>query len=123
MAVETMPQAVNVNRGAGTMEIVWEGGRAASFNLMKLRRICPCATCAESRGENPHPGLLEARTPDAPAPKKSLGLPILGDVNKFQIQGMNHVGNYALGVTWQDGHQSIFSWTFLASESDPATPA
>ena len=56
MAVEVMPQAVNVNRGEGTMEIVWEGGRAATFNLMKLRRICPCATCAESRGENPHPG-------------------------------------------------------------------
>lgn len=118
MAVEAMPQAVNVNRGGGTMEIVWEDGRAATFNLMKLRRICPCATCAGERGENPHPGLLEARAPDEPAPKKkSLGLPILGNVNKFQIKAMNHVGNYALGVTWEDGHQSIFAWAFLAAET------
>jgi DUF971 family protein len=120
-AEEFLPEAINVQRQAGTMEIVWSAGRTKRFNLMQLRRMCPCASCAEARGENPHPGLLEAPTPKDATAKRSFGLPLLGDVKKFQIASMNHVGRYALGVTWEDGHQSIFAWTFL-SERDSAAP-
>ncbi|MFQ3580635.1 MAG: DUF971 domain-containing protein [Chloracidobacterium sp.] len=116
---ELLPRAVNVNRTEGTLSVVWPDGTATTVPLMKLRQVCPCATCAESRGENPHPGLLEA--PPAAKPR-SRGLPMLGDVRKFQISGMHHVGRYALGVTWADNHQSIYSWTFLA-EMKAAPPS
>lgn len=114
--LEVLPRAVNVNRSEGTLSVVWPDGDATTVPLMKLRQCCPCATCAEARGENPHPGLLEA--PAAPKPR-SRGLPLLGDVRKFQVSGLRHVGRYALGVTWADNHQSIYTWASLAEMKTP----
>lgn len=113
MSGELFPEAVNVNRSTATMELVWRDGEKSVFRLMSLRRVCPCATCAQERGENPHPNLVE-EVPVAPEKKKrSLSLPLLGDVTKFEVTSMHHVGRYALGVTWQDNHSSIFTWAFL----------
>ncbi len=116
---ELLPRAVNVNRTEGSLSVVWPDGTTTTVPLMELRQVCPCATCAEARGENPHPGLLEA---PSPVKSRSRGLPLLGDVRKFQISGLHHVGRYALGVTWGDNHQSIYSWAFLAEMRRPDAP-
>ncbi len=113
---EILPRAVNVNRQEGTLSVVWPDGGVTAVPLMQLRQICPCATCAEARGENPHPGLLEAPPPAKPPTR---ALPLLGDVRKFQVAGLRHVGRYALGVTWADNHQSIYTWTSLAAMRTP----
>ncbi len=117
---EQLPRAVNVNRTEGNLSVVWPDGTTTTVPLMQLRQVCPCATCAEARGENPHPGLLEA---PPPVKTKARGLPLLGDVRKFQISGLHHVGRYALGVTWGDNHQSIYSWAFLANMRQPDAPS
>ncbi|OYT71070.1 MAG: hypothetical protein CFK52_09110 [Chloracidobacterium sp. CP2_5A] len=117
---ELLPRAVNVNRAEGLLSAVWPDGEVTTVALMQLRQICPCATCAEARGENPHPGLLEAPSPTKP---RSRGLPLLGDVRKFQISEMRHVGRYALGVTWADQHQSIYTWASLFEMKAPPPPA
>ncbi len=122
---ELLPRAVNVNRAEGILSAVWPDGGVTTVALMKLRQICPCATCAEARGENPHPGLLEAPPSEAapPAKPRSRGLPLLGDVRKFQISELRHVGRYALGVTWADSHQSIYTWASLFEMRAPASSA
>lgn len=113
MSDEFLPETIHVNPQTGAMEIAWSDGQKHHLSLMNLRRICPCATCAQERGENPHPSLIESATvKDDPKPKR-LSLPLLGDVKKFAVGSMHHVGRYALGVTWQDNHNSIFTWNFL----------
>jgi DUF971 family protein len=118
---EQVPRAINVSRTEGTLSVVWPDGTTTVVPLMKFRQVCPCATCAEARGENPHPGLLETPPPSSKPPARSL--PLLGDVRKFQVSSLRHVGRYALGVTWGDNHQSIYSWAFLADlrTSDAST--
>ncbi|MBL8150435.1 MAG: DUF971 domain-containing protein, partial [Blastocatellia bacterium] len=32
---------------------------------------------------------------------------------KYQIEEMYFVGNYALGINWQDKHKSIYPWMLL----------
>ena len=87
------PESVNVKQQAGIIEIVWNTGQTSTIPLMRLRQDCPCATCAQERGENPHPGLLDAPPPPKEAKKRSLSLPLLGDIRKFAIDSLHHVLN------------------------------
>jgi len=50
---------------------------------------------------------------------KGLHLPILGQPNPNEAKDVHLVGRYALGVTWADGHSSIFPFDRLRLD-DPA---
>lgn len=47
-------------------------------------------------------------------------LPILGQPNPGEPKDIHLVGRYALGVTWADGHSSIYPFDRLRLD-DPAT--
>ncbi len=51
---------------------------------------------------------------------KGLRLPILGQPNPNDPKDVHLVGRYALGVTWADGHSSIYPFDRLRLD-DPAT--
>jgi len=51
-----------------------------------------------------------------------LSLPILGQPNPSEPKDLHLVGRYALGVTWEDDHSSIYPFDRLRLD-DPASPA
>jgi DUF971 family protein len=83
------PVSINVDRGAGRLEIAWADGHRTEFDAEPLRLLCPCAFC---RGEMGRPGWLD-------------GNPELTDA-QTQMVAAGLIGQYALNVTWGDGHDS-----------------
>lgn len=86
------------------IEIEWADGALTVYRAAQLRRLCPCANCINEvtgvRMLDPHsiPDTLEQR-----------------DVRM--------VGNYAISVVFEDGHNTgIFPFPFLR-ENDPGPAA
>jgi DUF971 family protein len=96
------PSAVNVSRADRTLSVVWSETHSSRFNLDDLRSICDCARCRSDREAAEQKRLESPRS-----------LPILGATTRAEISSINHVGRYALGIGWKDGHQSIFTYDYL----------
>lgn len=81
--------------------IQWLDGFASTISLKDLRENCPCAEC---QGEQI--GFKKIK-------------PIKLDVynpNKYEIKSIETVGNYAIQITWGDGHDTgIYSFDYLRS--------
>jgi len=95
------PSAVNVSRADRIFEVVWEDGHISRFKTTDLRSLCDCANCREDREKQQE------------QPAKGRSLAILGSADRADITSVNHVGRYAFGVGWKDGHQSIYTYDFL----------
>ncbi|HEY1169121.1 MAG TPA: DUF971 domain-containing protein [Candidatus Limnocylindrales bacterium] len=83
------PTRINADREAGLVTVEWADGHRSEFDVVALRRLCPCAFC---QGEAGRPGWLDTNptlTPD-----------------QTQLVGMRLVGAYALAPTWADGHDT-----------------
>lgn len=95
------PQALRALRANGILEIIWSGGRVCRVPFKALREECPCAVCvSEFTGER----LLD---PDS----------VPGDITPISLA---FVGNYALKVTWSDGHATgLYTWAQLERISAP----
>lgn len=90
MMTPTRPQSITIERAAGVMIITWLDGHRSEFSLAWLRAHCPCATCREERRET----VLAAdplRLTAAPPPST-------------EVVDAEFVGNYAIRLTWGDGH-------------------
>ena len=74
-------------RDARTLTVLWEDGRRDDIDVRDLRLGCRCALCREEMSGRP---LLDP---------KSIRL----DVTPLSIAS---VGNYAITVSWNDGHSS-----------------
>ncbi len=99
------PVAVDVSRANRVFELTWSSGHKTTIGFDDLRAMCDCALCRDER---------EKREAQAAAPRM---LPVLGSVIRAEIASVSHVGRYALGVAWKDGHQSIYTYEFLFSRS------
>ena len=76
--------------------IKWDDQSVNKINLSKLRRLCPCATCVEYR-ENQSDTYIPFYTSD-----------------QTLIKNISIVGNYAVGITWIDGHNTgIYEFSYL----------
>jgi DUF971 family protein len=102
------PMSVDVSRARRVFEVAWAGGGKTSISLDDLRSMCDCALCRDER---------EKRDTQAAAPRM---LPVLGSAIRSEIASVNHVGRYALGVSWKDGHQSIYTYEYLFTLAQPA---
>jgi len=90
---------VHVSSGAG-VDIVWSDGHSSHYDFSYLREQCPCATCNDERAN---------RTPAASGP-----LPMFKP--KPRARSATSVGNYAIQITFTDGHGSgIYSYDHLRS--------
>ncbi|MCL2725229.1 MAG: DUF971 domain-containing protein [Polyangiaceae bacterium] len=75
------------------MEIDWGDGHESVYPHEILRGYCPCAGCQG------HEGTIKFRYPEG---------------NQRELDAIEPVGNYALRLTWFDGHRSgIYSYKYL----------
>ena len=87
-----------VTKGSPTeLLIEWDDGHRGRHTMQMLRTCCPCAACKTDAGEE----------------EKLLPLPVLTP-GQFELRAIQPVGNYALQLTWADGHQTgIYSYQYL----------
>ena len=75
----------------------------------KLRRQCPCALCAENRGEISHNKPLSQ--PTGRSRLMVVKADLQEETNLVSIRG---IGTYAIGLTWGDGHKSgVYNYSYL----------
>lgn len=92
--MEAVPADVR-KAGPDTLAIDWQDGKTSEYKVLDLRLACPCAACQdEMTGER----ILDPET-------------VPPDVKPVRIVG---VGNYAIQITWSDGHDTgIYSFDRL----------
>jgi DUF971 family protein len=92
---------IHVSSGAG-VDITWTDGHASHYDFAYLREQCPCATCNEEREKK-----IAVAAPAAGNP-----LPMFKP--KARARAATSVGNYAIQITFSDGHATgIFSYDYL----------
>lgn len=98
---------IHVSSGAG-VDIAWADGHASHFDFAYLREHCPCATCNDQRGKK------ETLAEVSPAFASSPALPMFKP--KARAQSAQAVGQYAIQISFSDGHSTgIYSYQLLRS--------
>jgi DUF971 family protein len=98
---------IHVQTGAG-VDIAWTDGHSSHYDFSYLRDHCPCATCNDERGKK------DVLNSIAPGLASSAALPMFKP--KPKAQSATAVGNYALQISFSDGHSAgIFSYDHLRS--------
>jgi DUF971 family protein len=96
---------IHVSSGAG-VDITWADGHASHYEFAYLRDECPCATCKDEREKK--------QDFAGSAPKPSAALPMFKP--KVRANAATSVGNYAIQITFNDGHATgIYSYDQLRS--------
>src|SRR5260221_9713679 len=90
------PTHLRALKDAGLLELDWADGTTSPLPFKLVRARCPCASCVdEFTGERI---LDETTIPETIVPVK-----------------MGFSGNYALKITWSDGHSTgLYTWDLLA---------
>ncbi len=92
------PVRVRAPKGARVFEVHWADGYVGKIPHELLRGYCPCAGCQG------HAGTIKFVSG--------------GDL---ELEAITPVGNYALSMSWGDGHASgIYSFKYLRSLSEMA---
>lgn len=92
---------VHVSTGAG-VDITWSDGHASHYDFGYLRDQCPCAMCGDER----------QKKKDLARPAGPAVLPLYKP--KPKAQAASPVGNYAIQISYSDGHSSgIYSFDYL----------
>lgn len=99
-----IPEDLTVMLKEQRLVIDWGDRLRSDFPMGDLRRQCPCAGCRAERAE-------QANNP----------LRILKyDPQGVRVTDAKLVGNYAIQLTWSDGHDTgIFDFRFLHSLRKP----
>jgi DUF971 family protein len=96
---------VHVSSNAG-VDITWADGHASHYDFAYLREHCPCATCNEERDN-------KTAQPEITKPGFA-ALPMFKP--KAKAQSATTVGNYAIQISFSDGHSTgIYSYDHLRS--------
>ena len=83
------------------LKIKWDDDSESLIEIKKLRRFCPCAACVSEREE-----------------QGKYYIPLISD-DQINIKNIEQVGNYAIGITWKDGHNTgIYEYGFLRKLSE-----
>lgn len=90
------PSATQVNLVDGQrLALAWDDGKSTEHQARTLRQHCPCAECVDEWS-----GVRRLEVDQVPA--------------DISITEVHPVGNYALGITFGDGHRTgIFRWQLL----------
>jgi len=97
---------IHVSSGAG-VDITWADHHTSHYDFAYLREECPCATCNEKRDQD-----QQHHSSKSVAPISSPALPMFKP--KIRAQSATQVGNYAVQINFNDGHNTgIFSYEHL----------
>ena len=92
----TRATGVKAPHGARALEVSWADGHRSRLPHEILRGYCPCAGCQG------HSGAIQFQ-----------------EGGNLELRELEQVGNYALGLTWGDNHNSgIYSFRFLRALGD-----
>jgi DUF971 family protein len=84
--------------------IIWDDGTKSELALRELRKRCPCATCLAEREK-----------------QSKMYIPLYAE-NQVSVKSINQVGNYAVQINWNDGHNTgIYEYQFLYKFSEKTT--
>lgn len=98
---------IHVSSGAG-VDITWADNHTSHYDFSYLREECPCATCNEKRDQEEQHKHSGAKTPMLSSPALPMFKP------KLRAQSASQVGNYAVQINFNDGHNTgIFSYDYL----------
>jgi DUF971 family protein len=98
------PRHLDLKKDRG-LAVTWEDGRVSIYPILYLRRMSPSADARALREEM-------AKNPLTVLPSAGGGALV--------ATGAELVGNYAIRVTFSDGHDTgIYSWAYLR-EIDPS---
>ena len=90
---QARPVEIRPHTQSKVLEIEWDDGHVSNYTYEYLRVECPCADC---KGHTPD----QAKT-------------ITGKEN-VDITAFDPVGNYAIQLSFDDGHNTgIFTWEHL----------
>jgi DUF971 family protein len=93
------PVSVDVGNSEQILTVKWADGHISSFSLFGLRKNCPCVSC---RGGHEMMGQFE--------PKLFLAQP----ARTYKIISAEPIGNHALKINWDDGHNAgMYRWNLL----------
>lgn len=80
------------------MHIKWKDGKECEYNLLMLRKNCPCATCRGGHG---------------PVNRQT------GDIKEIKLLSWEKVGRYAIQITWSDFHKDgMYTYEILRDSCD-----
>lgn len=97
-----VPKSLKADTAAGVLEVVWADDHQVRYPLRYLRENCNCAVCVDE---------LTGR--------RILDLATIPD--DIAIRSMRHVGSYAVGIEWSDGHNTgLLTWERLR-DLDPGS--
>jgi DUF971 family protein len=86
-----VPVRVKAPHGAREMQVEWSDGHLGRYPHDVLRGYCPCAECQG------HSGTIRYR-----------------EGGNLELRDVATVGNYAIALTWGDGHSSgIYDFRYL----------
>ena len=98
----TQPLDIDLDR-TRDVRIRWADGHRSVIPLTALRKACPCAEC-RGRRRRPSEGALPVVQPE------------VDEQAMVEVERAELVGNYALGLTWRDGHSTgIYDFALLRS--------
>lgn len=104
--VETSPTAIDLKKDRG-LTVQWADGAMSYYTIAYLRKMSPSAEARELRDQ-------QKKNPLAILPSSAVSS------GAIAATGAELVGNYALRISFNDGHNTgIYSWQYLR-EIDPA---
>lgn len=93
--MQFVPTDIQASRPEQMLRILWNDGHETRFGFVELRGQCQCAACVD---EITHERLLDPAT-----------IPLDLQLNDAQL-----VGNYAVRLSWSDGHSTgLYTWNLL----------
>jgi DUF971 family protein len=104
--------AAGVNANGSALKITWSDGLESVLDSTRLRKACPCASCGEKRGDNSHSKPLGGG-------RSLLNVVSATISEETDLQRVWPVGNYALGISWGDKHDTgIYHYKLLRKLSE-----
>lgn len=96
-----VPVGIDLDRST-RLRIDWDDGHKSEYPLSDLRRACPCAVCRAEREERNKTQLVVI----TPRPVADM----------VTVRTAELVGNYAIRLVWNDGHDTgIYDYRLLRS--------
>lgn len=93
------PKSIDVSNSEQTLTVSWDDGHTSKFSLFGLRKNCPCVEC---RGGHDQMGRFEPE------------LFNVTPTREYKVTNAETVGNHALKISWNDGHNAgMYRWKLL----------